>query len=64
MSRRLKGFKGLHFSLSKMHRSYEVFTGLAPAQRTAWVAFDSINSRRINFRGTMPRGRGGSINLI
>jgi len=46
MTRRLKGFRGLHFSLTKMHKSTSIFTGLNPGQQAAWAAFDRMQSAR------------------
>lgn len=62
-SHRLKGYRGLHYSLSKVHNSYSTFKKLKPHQQRAWSAFDSKRSRRINFRGGMAGGmrKGGMI---
>lgn len=40
MSRRLKGFRGKHFSLTKMHKSTDIFMKMTPGQQTHWAAFD------------------------
>jgi hypothetical protein len=45
MSRRLKGFRGLHFSLTKMHKATDVFMKLNTSQQNAWSAFDRKRSR-------------------
>jgi len=58
MSRRLKGFRGLHFSLTKMHKSTQVFAGLKPGAQAAWAAFDRKNSAR---RAKGQRGSGGGM---
>lgn len=58
MSRRLKGFRGLHFSLTKMHKSTAVFTGLSKGQQGAWAAFDRKNSAR---RAKGQRGSSGGM---
>jgi len=51
MSRRLKGYQGLHFSLSKMHRSTEIFMKLSPDKQIAWSAFDRKRSRMRKMEG-------------
>jgi len=61
MSRRLKGFRGLHFSLTKMHKSTEVFMKLTPGQQQAWSAFDRKNSMRRMRGGRVGSGGGHSL---
>jgi hypothetical protein len=44
MSRRLKGFRGLHFSLTKMHKSTDIFMKLDQGKQVHWAAFDRKRS--------------------
>jgi hypothetical protein len=46
MSRRLKGFRGLHFSLTKMHKATDIFMKLDQGKQQHWAAFDRKQSRR------------------
>jgi len=62
MSRRLKGFRGLHFSLTRMHKSTSIFMGLTLGAQQAWSAFDRKNSLR-RMKGERV-GSGGGRSLL
>jgi len=62
MAWKLKGLRGMHMSLSKMHsaKGTATFAKLSKGQQKQWSSQDAKRSRPALMKGAGMHGRGGS----